>query len=270
MTGKGTGLRTLGVAALAFVAVAGFLWAHVGAGITVDREGRVHFLDTSRNTVWRVESGGRLTAIAREVHGDGLRVLADGAPEYPPDDPAVLSSVAGPDGSAYRINGNRILRVSATGSVAAIAGDTLPGYVDGAGPAARFSRPLRLSLDSAGNVYVADYGNHRIRKIAPDGAVSTVALISWPWWPTGVAVWRDRVYVLERWGDYYRLPPVSGAIADLVGHPRVRVLTAGGASEIVASVVGWRTRAIVGMIVAGLIALVVWRIRRALSRLRAG
>jgi len=48
------------------------------------------------------------------------------------------------------------------------------GSSDATGAAASFNRPLGVATDSAGNVYVADTGNHTIRKIAPSGEVSTV------------------------------------------------------------------------------------------------
>jgi sugar lactone lactonase YvrE len=49
------------------------------------------------------------------------------------------------------------------------------GSDDGRGPAARFKMPLGLATDAAGNVYVADSGNHLVRRITPEGVVSTVA-----------------------------------------------------------------------------------------------
>jgi DNA-binding beta-propeller fold protein YncE len=49
------------------------------------------------------------------------------------------------------------------------------GTVDGAVAAARFSQPKALAVDAAGNVYVSDTGAHRIRRVAPDGTVTTVA-----------------------------------------------------------------------------------------------
>ncbi len=50
-----------------------------------------------------------------------------------------------------------------------------PGTIDGTGSAARFNNPQSVAVDSAGNVYVADYNNHTIRKVTPDGLVTTLA-----------------------------------------------------------------------------------------------
>lgn len=49
------------------------------------------------------------------------------------------------------------------------------GYADGAGGNAKFYTPTGVAVDASGNVYVADLGNHKIRKVTPDGNVSTLA-----------------------------------------------------------------------------------------------
>ena len=70
---------------------------------------------------------------------------------------------------------HRIRRVASDGTVTTIAGDGNPGLLDGQGTAARFNNPQGVAVDNAGNVYVADAGNHSIRRIAASGAVTTVA-----------------------------------------------------------------------------------------------
>ncbi|MGH9627550.1 MAG: hypothetical protein ACRD7E_04285, partial [Bryobacteraceae bacterium] len=68
-------------------------------------------------------------------------------------------------------------RISPDGIIRTIAGDGTAGFRGDGGPAeqSQLDTPYGLCLDSAGNLYIADYGNARIRKISPDGKISTVA-----------------------------------------------------------------------------------------------
>jgi sugar lactone lactonase YvrE len=60
-------------------------------------------------------------------------------------------------------------------NIRTFAGSTTPGSTNGPGPTARFSHPVGLATDLSGNIYVADTENSTIRKITPDGNVSTIA-----------------------------------------------------------------------------------------------
>ncbi|WP_306599615.1 hypothetical protein [Geothrix sp. 21YS21S-2] len=69
-----------------------------------------------------------------------------------------------------------IRKVAADGTVTTVAGNPgVPGSADGQGREARFNTPVGLALDASGNIYVADFGNATIRKVAVDGTVSTLA-----------------------------------------------------------------------------------------------
>ena len=70
---------------------------------------------------------------------------------------------------------NRIRKITPEGEVSTFAGDGTKGYKDGTNEEAQFNYPYGVALDSSGSVYVADKGNHRIRKITPEGEVSTLA-----------------------------------------------------------------------------------------------
>ena len=70
-----------------------------------------------------------------------------------------------------------LLRSLATdGMVTTLAGnpDLHPGYIDGQGSAAAFSYPMGIAVDASGNLFAADNGNHIIRKVTPEGMVTTV------------------------------------------------------------------------------------------------
>src|SRR5262249_48929532 len=84
-----------------------------------------------------------------------------------------------PNGNAYvsDINNHIILKVTPDGSISVFAGIGLPGYAGDGGPAtdAAFRGPRGMAIDTAGNIYIADEKNHRVRKVDANGIITTVA-----------------------------------------------------------------------------------------------
>lgn len=148
------------------------------AGIAVDSAGNLYIADTSNDRVRKVSiNTGNITTVAGTntgILGDGGLATSAGLRE--PNSIAFDSA-----GNLYILaNGdNRIRKVTAaTGIITTIAGNGLSGYLGDGGPAtsASFSYTNGIALDSAGNVYIADYYNHAIRKVtATTGIITTVA-----------------------------------------------------------------------------------------------
>ena len=108
--------------------------------------------------------------------GDGQVGWLDGpALEARFSEPFGLAVAA--DGSTFVTdagNSHRLRRIGVDGHVSTLAGGER-GFVDGRGPEARFATPSALAVDAAGVLYVADTGNHAIRRVTPDGQVTTLA-----------------------------------------------------------------------------------------------
>lgn len=138
----------------------------------------------------------------------------------------------GPDGSVYLADagaGDRIRVIRPDGGVQTLAGGRR-GFADGLGAAARFDTPSGIALDAAGNLYIADTGNHAIRKMTPDGRVTTLAGTGRPGWrdgpgaqaqfdgPVGIAVdAAGRVLVADTYNDRIRAIGPEGAVTTLAG-----------------------------------------------------
>lgn len=168
------------------------------------------------------------------IAGDGVRGLRNGAKAQARfDDPYGLVRTG--NGTLYIADAgdnNRIRMVGADGRVATVAGSK-EGFVDGSGLSAAFDTPSGLALDGDGNLYVADTGNHAIRKISRQGVVSTLAGDGTPGYrdgpgaqarfdgPMGVAVSRrGRVFVADTYNDRIRVIEPDGTVSTLAGNGR--------------------------------------------------
>ncbi len=129
-------------------------------GVTVDASGNVYVADRTNNRIRKITPAGVVTTLA-----------ATAGTFNSPRDVAVDAS-----GNVYvaDFNNHNIKRVTPGGLVSNFAG-FMQGYLDGTAPMAQFNRPTALTIDAAGNLYVADQSNHRIRKITPAGVVTTLA-----------------------------------------------------------------------------------------------
>ncbi|MFB3778173.1 MAG: hypothetical protein ACE141_11195 [Bryobacteraceae bacterium] len=144
------------------------------AGIAVDSEDNLYIADPDNHRIRKV-SNGIITTVAgngiRGYSGDGGAALA--AQLRAPVDVAVDG-----EGNLYIADsGNhRIRRVSST-VITTYAGDGVAGFAGDGGPAsaARLSTPSRVAVDAAGNLYVADYWNFRIRRVSTRGTITTIA-----------------------------------------------------------------------------------------------
>ena len=126
-------------------------------GIAFGPDGALYVADTSNGRVRKV-TGGVVSTLASGLAGpSGVAVSADGT--------VYVSETTG----------NKIDRISPTGVVTTLAGSGTSGDVDGIGPGARMNTPWGVAVDEANTVYFADFANGKVRTIATDGTVRTMA-----------------------------------------------------------------------------------------------
>ena len=149
------------------------------SGVAADGAGNVYIADTGNHRIRKVDSSGVITTFAgTEVYGysgDG----GDGGP-------SVEALLAEPSGVAVDGAGNvyiadqrnhRIRKVDSSGTITTFAGSEEHGDGGDGGPSveALLAEPSGVAVDGAGNVYIADQRNHRIRKVDSSGTITTFA-----------------------------------------------------------------------------------------------
>ena len=132
----------------------------------MDADGNVYFSENNGRRVRKVDTEGTITTVA----GTGeLDFSGDGGP-------ATEATLAGPDGLAFAADGslyiadrenNRVRRIDSDGIIDTVAGTGVSGYAGDGGPAseAELANPEGIAFDADGNLYIADFGNRRIRKV---------------------------------------------------------------------------------------------------------
>ncbi len=146
--------------------------------IAFDSSGNLYIADSTGRRVRKVD---RLTGIITTFAGTGVSGSAgDGGP-------AVAAQVNNPQGVAVDFSGNlyisefaghRVRKVNlSTGIITTVAGTGVTGFSGDNGPAtaAKLNIPQGIAIDFSGNLYIADVGNNRIRKVDATGIITTIA-----------------------------------------------------------------------------------------------
>ena len=142
------------------------------SGLAVDGTGNVYVADCLNNMIRKITPSGVVTTIAGTTtagHNDGT---GSGASFNRPCDLKL-----DPNGNLLVSDwyNHTIRKVTPAGVVTTIAGSITPGYGDGTGTGASFRNPTGLAIDAAGNLYISDENNNRIRKMTPQAVVTTIA-----------------------------------------------------------------------------------------------
>lgn len=216
-------------------------------GMVADATGKLLVTDTQRHLILEIAAQGSVRTLAgsdrRQGHADGIGEQA---------------LFTGPNGIAIDAAGNlyvtesasAIRKVTPGAVVSTLAGSVgQSGSSDGPAAVARFNRPEGVAADSAGNVYVADTGNHTIRKITPQGWVSTLAGSAGEpgsadgvggsarfFLPHDVAVdHTGNVFVSDRGNHTIRRVSPAGEVSTVVGVPGQRGFVAGALPGVISA-----------------------------------
>ena len=157
------------------------LQAQVNASaVAVDNVGDLFVVDAPSQRIRQVTPGGTVNTVA----GNGVlnNSTGDGGPAVSARFSAAGALAADTRGNLFVIDGNLVRKIASTGIISAFAGGGTVGLGDG-GPATNASLSLigcnslcsGIAVDGAGNVFIADVGNGRVRKVSPAGTITTVA-----------------------------------------------------------------------------------------------
>ncbi|MBI2928650.1 MAG: immunoglobulin domain-containing protein [Verrucomicrobia bacterium] len=155
--------------------------------VALEPTGALLVADTENNRIRRISARGVRTVTT--VAGSGQRGLVDG--------PAGQAAFNFPNDLVVDRAGNLFLteflnhtirKITPGGTVSTFVGDGTAGATDGRGTAARLNQPAGITMDSAGNLYVTEWAYHRIRKVQPDGTVTTLVGTGRPGFTDGLGV----------------------------------------------------------------------------------
>ncbi len=147
---------------------------HSPLGLTVAKSLDVLVADYSNNLIRRISSFGLRNVST--VAGTGMAGYRDGnAGEAQFNSPNDLVVDANGNVFVTEFTNHTVRKITPNGDVSTFAGNGTAGYRDGMGTSAQFNQPGGLTIDPAGNLYVTEWTGGRVRKITPQGLVTTIA-----------------------------------------------------------------------------------------------
>ena len=145
-------------------------------GMAIDRSGNMYLADAANYRIRRVDLSGTIDTIAGngEWGSDG-----DGGPAASATVKAVYGLATDQQGNLYISEAwsDSVRKIDLQGTISTVAGTGDQGHSGDGGPAteARLNRPRGIAVDTAGNLYIADANNHKVRRVDPNGTITTVA-----------------------------------------------------------------------------------------------
>jgi gliding motility-associated-like protein len=141
-------------------------------GLAVDPAGNIYVADAGNNQIEKITPAGTITIIA----GSSIPGSANGTGTAASFHAPIGIAVDAADNLYVTDQLNNLIRkITPASVVTTFAGSGAAGESDGIGTAASFNRPIGIAMDASRNIYIADYGGNKIRKITPAGVVTTLA-----------------------------------------------------------------------------------------------
>lgn len=204
------------------------------SGVCADAAGNIYVCDAGNHKIRKITPSGVVTTIAGSAQGFVDNTGTSAQFNVP------IGICNDATGNLYiaDYSNHKIRKITSSGVVTTIAGST-QGFSDGLGTSAKFDSPNGVCIDASGNIYVADFVNHKVRKITPTGTVTTLAGSSAGFadgagssaqfnGPSGVCIDASgNVYVSDYYNNRIRKITSAGVVTTFAGSG-----TAGGANGI--------------------------------------
>lgn len=191
--------------------------------MVTDVNGNIYLVDRENHRIRKITPEGQVSTLAGGTQGNADGFGVEARFDHPVD------IAIGTDGTLYVTDNqnHQIRRISAEGEVTTIAGGSY-GFADGNGMEAKFRSPRGITVDMQGNLYVTDSNNNRIRKITPEGDVTTLAGKN-----AGSQDGSASEATFNRPTDIIMYGPERMLVADTENH-RIRIMTVDGATATLA------------------------------------